>query len=110
VERSTRSLSPNCTHSTKRGLTDFIFSLSLHQSHPYHYIIHDRDAIFSSGLDTALKSFGVRVLKTPVRAPKPNAFCERLIGTIRSLMTSNAECENRAAGYLSPTTGEGERG
>ena len=40
-------------------------------------------ASFSSGLDATLKSFGVRVLKTPVRAPKANAFCERLIGTIR---------------------------
>src|SRR5262249_46043310 len=29
------------------------------------------------------KDFGVRVLKTPVRAPKANAFCERLVGTIR---------------------------
>jgi len=26
--------------------------------HPYRYVIHDRDAIFSSGLDTTLKSFG----------------------------------------------------
>lgn len=51
--------------------------------HPCRYIIHDRDAIFSSGLDATLKGFGVRVLKTPVRAPKANAFCERLIGTIR---------------------------
>jgi len=51
--------------------------------HPYHYVIHDRDAIFSSALDAALKGFGVRVLKTPVRAPKANALCERLIGTIR---------------------------
>ena len=31
----------------------------------------------------ALKGFGVRVLKTPARAPQANAFCERLIGTIR---------------------------
>jgi transposase InsO family protein len=26
---------------------------------------------------------GLTVLKTPVRAPQANAFCERLIGTIR---------------------------
>src|ERR1700694_2935801 len=32
VERSACSLSPNCTPSTKRSLTDFTFSLSLHQS------------------------------------------------------------------------------
>ena len=51
--------------------------------HPYRFVIHDRDAIFSSALDTTLKGFGIRVLKTPVRAPKANAFCERLIGTIR---------------------------
>ena len=25
----------------------------------------------------------MRVLKTPIRAPKANAFCERLVGTIR---------------------------
>ena len=26
---------------------------------------------------------GMRVLKTPVRTPQANAFCERLIGTVR---------------------------
>jgi putative transposase len=51
--------------------------------HPYHFVIDDRDGIFSPRLDAELKSFGVRVLNTPVRIPKANAFCERLIGTIR---------------------------
>jgi putative transposase len=51
--------------------------------HPYRFVLHDRDAIFSTSLDLALRNFGVRVLKTPVRAPKANAFCERLVGTIR---------------------------
>ncbi len=51
--------------------------------HPYRFLIHDRDAIFSPTLDNELRGFGVQVLKTPVRAPKANAFCERLIGTIR---------------------------
>ena len=27
--------------------------------------------------------FGLRVLRTPVRAPKANAYCERLVGSIR---------------------------
>ena len=30
-----------------------------------------------------MNGFGVGVLKTPVRSPKANAFCERWIGTIR---------------------------
>jgi hypothetical protein len=38
--------------------------------HPYRFVIHDRDAIFSSGLDAALKGFGVRVLWIPFRAPR----------------------------------------
>jgi putative transposase len=50
---------------------------------PCRFLIHDRDSIYSPGLDSALKSMGLTVLKTPVRAPQANAFCERLIGTIR---------------------------
>ena len=51
---------------------------------PYRFVIHDRDAIFSADLDQELvQGFGVRVLKTPPQSPKGNAFCERLIGTIR---------------------------
>ena len=47
------------------------------------FLIHDRDSIFSPGLDRELESFGLRVLRTPVRAPQANAYCERLVGTIR---------------------------
>lgn len=50
---------------------------------PYRFVLHDRDSIFSSELDSCLKSMGMRVLKTPFRAPQANAFCERLIGTMR---------------------------
>ena len=46
-------------------------------------MIHDRDSIFSAEVDKMLKDSKVRVLKTPVRAPMANAFCEPLIGTIR---------------------------
>jgi putative transposase len=51
--------------------------------HPYRFVIHDRDGIFAPGVDRTLKGFGVRALKTPVRTPVANAFCERLVGTIR---------------------------
>jgi transposase InsO family protein len=51
--------------------------------HPYKFVIHDRDCIFSSRLDLVLQGFGVRPIRTPVRSPMANAFCERLIGTIR---------------------------
>ena len=50
---------------------------------PYRFVVHDRDAVFSSAVDDALSSMNLRVLKPPARVPQANAFCERLIGTAR---------------------------
>jgi len=49
----------------------------------HHYLIHDRDTVFSAEVDEGLNGFGLRVLKTPVRSPMANAYCERVIGTFR---------------------------
>jgi putative transposase len=51
--------------------------------HGYRWLIHDRSGIFSEALDRNVNTFGVAVLKTPIRAPKANAYCERLIGSLR---------------------------
>jgi transposase InsO family protein len=50
---------------------------------PYRFVLHDRDSIYSNDLDSSLKATGIRVLRTPSRAPQANAFCERLVGTMR---------------------------
>jgi putative transposase len=49
----------------------------------HRYVIHDRDTVFSAKVDEALHGFGLEVVKTPVRSPMANAYCERVIGTIR---------------------------
>jgi putative transposase len=49
----------------------------------YRFVVHDRDGIFAPAVDEALRSMSLRVLKTPVRAPQANAYCERFIGTAR---------------------------
>jgi len=49
----------------------------------YKFLLHDRHKTFSVGLDEEVASWGIEVLKSPVHAPTANAFCERLIGTIR---------------------------
>jgi len=49
----------------------------------HRFVGHDHDSIYSAGVDRTLEAMGLTVLKTPVRAPQANAFCERLIGTIR---------------------------
>ena len=51
--------------------------------HEYQWLIHDRSGIFPEELDRDVNTFGIAVLKTPVRAPKANAYCERLIGSLR---------------------------
>jgi putative transposase len=40
---------------------------------PYRFVIHDRDAIYSSAVDCTLAPMNLRVLTTPVRAPQANA-------------------------------------
>ncbi len=50
---------------------------------PQQFLIHDRDSIYSADFDARLKAMGLKILKTPFRAPQANAFCERLIGTTR---------------------------
>jgi putative transposase len=49
----------------------------------HRFVIHDRDTIYSNGVDRTLEALGLTILKTPVRAPQANAFCEGVIGTIR---------------------------
>jgi len=51
--------------------------------HSYRFVIHDRDKIYSEHVDEAVQSLGLKILRTPVRAPQANAYCERLIGTMR---------------------------
>jgi putative transposase len=46
-------------------------------------LLHDRHKTFSAGLDEEVESWGIHVLRSPVRMPTANAHCERLIGTIR---------------------------
>src|ERR1700730_10083293 len=49
----------------------------------HRFVLHDRDPIFAATVDRAIASMGRHVLKTPARTPQANAFCERLIGTMR---------------------------
>ena len=49
----------------------------------YRFVLHDQDRIYSSELDSALKAMDLKILKAPFQAPQANAFCERLIGTVR---------------------------
>jgi transposase InsO family protein len=59
------------------------FRMIVSGDQPHRYVIHDRDSMYAEGVDRTLAAMGLTVLRTPVRAPQANAFCERLVGTVR---------------------------
>ena len=53
------------------------------RAEPIRFLIHDRDSKFTAAFDEVFRSEGVRTIRTPVRAPRANAFIERWVGTVR---------------------------
>ncbi len=47
------------------------------------FLILDRDTKFTASFDAVFTAEGTRIIKSPVRAPRANAICERVIGTFR---------------------------
>jgi putative transposase len=47
------------------------------------FLIRDRDSKFSAAFDAVFTGADIRIIRTPVRAPRANAIAERFIGTLR---------------------------
>src|ERR1035438_8097531 len=91
------------------------------------FLIRDRAGQFTGSFDAVLQADGIRILASPPQAPRANAICERMIGTLRRevfdrllivhehhlrlLLTEylrhyNTARPHRALGQLAPTQAE----
>jgi transposase InsO family protein len=61
----------------------------------FAFLIRDRDSKFTGVFDAVFASEGIRILRTPVQAPRANAIAERWIGTVRRELLDRMLIVNR---------------
>ena len=49
----------------------------------FRFLIRDRDSKFTAAFDAVFTGTDIRIIRTPVQAPRANAIAERWIGTLR---------------------------
>jgi len=70
-----------------RHPTDAWVAQQLREATPFdqrpRFLIRDNDAKYGSAFARVAAGSGIAVLRTPVRAPRANATCERFLGSVR---------------------------
>ena len=69
-------------HPTDAWLVQQLREATPFDQHPT-YLIRDNDRKFGPQFARMAASTGIKILRTPYRAPKANSFCERFLGSVR---------------------------
>jgi transposase InsO family protein len=65
------------------------------------FLIRDRGPDFTASSGAVFQAAGTRILRTAVRAPRMNAICERLVGTLRRELP--AVCSSSGKAICAPS-------
>jgi putative transposase len=74
---------------------------------PVHVLVRDRDSKFTRGFDEVFRTEGIRLIQTPVRAPRAKAHAERWLGSLRRecldrmLIVGHRQLEQVVRAYIS---------
>ena len=90
---------------TTRAARNFLLDLGSRAEH-VKFLIRDRAGQFTDSFDAVFSAAGVRILPSPPQAPRANAICEPIIGTLRRelpgrlLIASEHDLRRVLTGYL----------
>jgi putative transposase len=90
---------------TTQMARNFLMDLG-HRATPVKFLIRDRAGQFTGPFDAVFTADGIRILASPPQAPRANAICERIIGTLRRelldrlLIVNEHHLRQVLAGYL----------
>ena len=70
-----------------RHPTDAWVAQQLREATPFdqrsRFLIRDNDRKYGAGFERLAAASGIRILRTPIRAPRANVTCERFLGSVR---------------------------
>ena len=66
------------------------------------FLVRDRGSNFTASFDAIFQAAGTRIVRTAVQAPRMNAICERLVGTLRRELLDRALIHGEAASAHRP--------